>query len=99
MRRVSLEQLEAFAAAQAGLELAVGREVLAVGLQQDVELLVLPNHAEHEVLGGGLLDPLDQRVLDETEDRDLVVRRKAAVTAGAREVDADAVLVDERLHV
>src|SRR6266851_1306848 len=93
VRGVSLEQLETLAAPQAGLELAVGREVLAVGLQQDVQLLVLPGHPEHEILGRGLLDPLHQRVLDQAEDRDLVVRGETAVAAGAGEVDPDTVLV------
>src|SRR5438132_1648740 len=42
---------------------------------------------------------LDERVLDQPEDRDLVVGRQTAVAAGAREVDAHAVLVDERLNI
>ena len=41
----------------------------------------------------------NQRVLDEAEDRDLVVRGQPPVSPGAREIDADVVLVDQRLHI
>ena len=81
------------------MELAVGRQLLAVALEQHVERLFLPLQTEDDVFGLRLVDALHERVLDEPEDRDLVVGRQAAVPAGAREVDVDAVLVDERLDI
>src|SRR5256885_3778245 len=94
-----MEELETLAAADAGLELAVGRQLLAVALQQHIEGVFLPLETEDDVFGLRLVDALDERVLDEPEDRHLVVRWEAPVTARAREVDAHPVLVDERLDV
>ena len=81
------------------MELAVGRQLLAIGLEADVERVLLPCHGQDQLLGRRLVDALDQRILDQSEDRHLVVGRQTPVAAGAREVDAHAVLVDERLHV
>src|ERR1700730_15690573 len=94
-----MEQLEPLAPPDAGLELAVGRQLFAVALQQDVERVFLPLEAEHDVFRLRLVDALDERVLDQPEDRALVVRGQAAISAGAREVDSNAVLIDERLNV
>src|SRR5438309_4811390 len=99
MRGLSVEQLQTFAAPNAGLKLPVRRQLLAVALQQNVERFFLPLEAEDHVLGLRLIDALDERVLDQPEDRDLVVGRQAAVSAGARKVDAHAVFVDERLDI
>src|SRR5919197_3006517 len=88
----ALQELEALAPADPRLELSVRRQLPPVTLQEDVEGLFLPGHAEHDLLRLGFLDPLDERVLDEPEDRDLVIRRQAPVAASAREVDANAVL-------
>src|SRR5439155_19634761 len=95
----TVQQVEALAAAQAGLQLAVGWQLLAVALQQDLELVVLPVHTEDEVLGRRFLDALDERILDEPEDRDLIIGGEPTASSGAGEVDADPVLVDEGLNV
>src|SRR5256885_15601088 len=94
-----MEELETLAAADAGLELAVGRQLLAVALQQHIEGVFLPLETEDDVFGLRLVDALDERVLDEPEDRHLVVRGEAPVAARAREVDAHPVLVDECLNI
>src|SRR2546428_7540374 len=99
VRRFTVEELQAFAPPYARLELAVGRQLFAVALEQHVERVFLPLEAEDDVFGLRLVDALDERVLDQTEDRDLVVGGQAAIPAGAREVDPHSVLVDERLHI
>src|SRR5437879_1578086 len=96
MGRVSVEELQTLAPPNAGLKLAVRGKLFPVALQQDVKGVFLPLQAEDDLLGLRLVDTLDERVLDQPEDRDLVVGRQTAVAAGAREVDAHAVLVDER---
>src|SRR5256714_8112232 len=99
VRGFRVEELQTLASADAGLELAVGWQLLAVALQQHVERVFLPLETEHDVLGLRFVDALDQRVLDQTEDRDLVIGRQPAIPAGAREIDAHAVLVDQRLDI
>src|SRR5205807_3712583 len=99
MGRVSVEELQTLAPPNAGLKLAVRGKLFPVALQQDVKGVFLPLQAEDDLLGLRLVDTLDERVLDQPEDRDLVVGRQTAVAAGAREVDAHAVLVDERLDI
>src|SRR5438093_12118271 len=73
LRRLAAQELEPFAPADAGLELAVGRELATNGLQEEVERVLLPGHPEDQILRLPLVDPLDEGVLDEAEDRDPVV--------------------------
>src|SRR5712691_2679481 len=83
VRRLAAQELEPFAPANAGLELAVGRELATIGLQEDVERIFFPGHPEDQILRLPLVDPLDEGVLDEAEDRDLVIRGQPAVAANA----------------
>src|SRR5438477_320646 len=99
VRRLAVEELETLAAPNARLELAVGRQLLAVALKENVEGVFLPLEAKDDLFRLRLVDPLDERVLDQAEDRDLVVGRQSAVAAGAGEIDAYTVLVDERLDI